>query len=179
MRRKTDSRKHSKILAARLGIAACASCFPVWTNGEECFLLRYSVQSSESKRLLVHRGVTATIARHDAHHFTFLSPASQNRRPFHRQISVPIYWDTVSGGWWSQEQFHRAVPSAWQKWILESFDLAPTEFLLSENDDCVNNFVLTRLFLIIEKFCSLIIRRLARIKIQRVNLNTTRLPDKC
>jgi len=57
VRRKTDSRKHSQILAARLGIAACASCFPVWTNGEECFLLRYSVQSSESKRLLAHRGV--------------------------------------------------------------------------------------------------------------------------
>lgn len=48
----------------------------------------------ESKRPLVHRGATASHVTASSILPPFL--LLRTRRPFHRQISVPIYWDVVS-----------------------------------------------------------------------------------
>lgn len=53
--------------------------FSVWTSEGECFLLRYSVQSSaRANARWCTVGVTTTIARHDALHFTSRSTPPQD-----------------------------------------------------------------------------------------------------
>lgn len=74
--------RHSKTLGARLRIAACTSCFPFEPTERRVLstsLLR--TIKRESKRPLVHRGVTATIARHGDLHFASLSPQEPSSIP--------------------------------------------------------------------------------------------------
>lgn len=95
-RRKTGSWEHSKIRAWPVSNYRLHFLFSVWTIGGECFLLRYSVQSNARAN-----ACWCTVGQLQPSHVTAPSILSLFHllricRPFHRQISVPIYWDVVS-----------------------------------------------------------------------------------